>query len=362
VTHINLGSDETRLPFSGLKTLLTLPKRLGADVALLPAYFHWSLILNMGTRLAGGRVVMMNDTHAGTARARGLKMAFKRRIVSSFHAGFVAGAPQKRYFSSLGLSADKIVTGYDAVDNDYFASRTDEVKREAPALRSHYDLPEHYFLNLGRFVAKKNLGTLIRAYRLFLDASERKETHLVLVGSGEEESKLRTLCGELRLPIYDHPPGSLKKYNAVAAGVHFYGFRQIDESPIFYGLADAFILPSFYEEWGLVVNEAMACGLPVIVSRTAGCAEDLLETGVPGESLNGEAAAIGQLRLESLVRQNGFVFEPESTEELSRVMRCLAENPKFGLRMGTESRRIVEKFSCQNFAKNALQAARLAIQ
>jgi glycosyltransferase involved in cell wall biosynthesis len=100
----------------------------------------------------------------------------------------------------------------------------------------------------------------------------------------------------------------------------------------------------------------------VIVSRTAGCAEDLLETGVPGESLNGEAAAIGQLRLESLVRQNGFVFEPESTEELSRVMRCLAENPKFGLRMGTESRRIVEKFSCQNFAKNALQAARLAIQ
>jgi glycosyltransferase involved in cell wall biosynthesis len=149
---------------------------------------------------------MMNDTHAGTARARGLKMAFKRRIVSSFHAGFVAGAPQKRYFSSLGLSADKIVTGYDAVDNDYFASRTDEVKREAPALRSHYDLPEHYFLNLGRFVAKKNLGTLIRAYRLFLDASERKETHLVLVGSGEEESKLRTLCGELRLPIYDHRP------------------------------------------------------------------------------------------------------------------------------------------------------------
>jgi glycosyltransferase involved in cell wall biosynthesis len=211
-------------------------------------------------------------------------------------------------------------------------------------------------------VAKKNLETLIRAYRVFLDASERKETHLVLVGSGEEESKLRTLCDELRLPVYDHPPGSLTKSTGEAAGVHFYGFRQIDENPIFYGLADAFVLPSHYEEWGLVVNEAMACGLPVIVSTTAGCAEDLLETGVPGESLNGEAAVIGKLRLESQVRKNGFVFDPESPDELSRVISCLAESPGLRTVMGRESRRIVEKFSCENFAKNAIQAARLATQ
>lgn len=58
--------------------------------------------------------------------------------------------------------------------------------------------------------------------------------------------------------------------------VFFYGFRQIEENPVFYALAEAFILPSLKEEWGLVVNEAMACSLPVIVSRTAGCAEDLL--------------------------------------------------------------------------------------
>jgi len=360
--HINLGRDETRLPLLGLKQLLTLPKKLGADVALLPAYGHWSLVLNAGMRLAGGRVVMMNDTHAGTAQARGLKAAFKRWVVSSFHAGFVAGAPQKRYFSSLGLPAEKIVTGYDAVDNDYFAEKTEEVRSRAPELRTQYDLPEHYFLNLGRFVAKKNLETLIRAYRKFLDAASPRATHLVLVGSGEEESKLRKLCDELRLPQYHHPPGGSTKAGGGAPGVHFYGFRQINENPIFYGLADAFILPSLYEEWGLVVNEAMACSLPVVVSRTAGCTEDLLEMGVPGEALNGEAAAIGKLRLDSNLRKNGLVFDPQSPGELSRVMSCLAENPGLRMAMGRESFRIVEKFSCENFAKNAIQAARLAAQ
>jgi glycosyltransferase involved in cell wall biosynthesis len=316
----------------------------------------------LAAKSLGVRVVMMNESHAGTARSGQLGTWIKRRLVAMFKSALVGGQPQKRYFSSLGLPPEKIVTGYDAVDNDYFAGKTAEAKAQAPALRAQYGLPEHYFLNLGRFVAKKNLETLIRAYRLFLDSSKRKETHLVLVGSGEEEGKLRQLCDEVGLPKYDHPPGGSSPTASNAPGVHFYGFRQIEENPVFYGLADAFILPSLYEEWGLVVNEAMACGLPVIVTQTAGCAEDLLEPGFPGETLNGEAAAIQKLRLVSQVRRNGFVFDPETAEELSRILSCLAENPKMRAVMGGESRRIVEKFSCQNFARNAIRAARLAIE
>ena len=138
-------------------------------------------------------------------------------------------------------------------------------------------------MSLGRFVAKKNLATLIQAFRKFLDSNPDCQTHLVMVGSGEEESKLRSLCQELRLPIYEKTSATIgNRQSAIGnelPGVHFYGFRQIDENPVFYALADAFILPSLYEEWGLVVNEAMASGLPVVVSETAGCVEDLLETG-----------------------------------------------------------------------------------
>ena len=134
--------------------------------------------------------------------------------------------------------------------------------------------------------------------------------------------------------------------------VFFYGFRQIEENPIFYALAEAFILPSLKEEWGLVVNEAMAAGLPVIVSRTAGCAEDLVPArgqvtriGVCGDGsprrptgwlvtseeeaddedvpATKEAdARVARPYLEQ--RSNGFVFDPRSSDALCEALRRIA--------------------------------------
>ena len=106
----------------------------------------------------------------------------------------------------MGIPEDKIFTGYDAVDNQYFAQQAEEVRSQKSEARDRYDLPEHYFLSLGRFVPKKNLTTLIRAYRKFLDAGSSGKTHLVMVGSGEDDLTLRRLCAELDLPIYDHTP------------------------------------------------------------------------------------------------------------------------------------------------------------
>ena len=145
-------------------------------------------------------------------------------------------------------------------------------------------------------------------------------------------------------------------------GVHFYGFRQVDENPAFYALADAFILPSTWEEWGLVVNEAMACGLPVVVSETAGCAEDLLEPGRLAVPIPLSAEVNQRLtRLAGRIRQNGFVFNPASAGSLADVLLALEATPALRDIMGQASRRIVEKFSCENFARNALLAAQAAL-
>jgi glycosyltransferase involved in cell wall biosynthesis len=363
VVHVDLGQDETRLPVRHIGSLLSLPRRFRADVALLPAYGHWSLMLNAGVRMAGGRVVMMNETHAGTVQARGMKAWFKQQVVTRFHAGFVGGEPQRRYFASLGLPTEKIYTGYDAVDNDYFAKRVDEVRSQGSEFRHQYDLPEHYFLSLGRFVFKKNLAILIRAYRKFLDANPQTKTHLVLVGSGEEEPRLRALCAELKLPTYDHRGASSTIGNSGSKSdspqVHFYGFRQIDENPVFYALADAFVLPSLYEEWGLVVNEAMASGLPVAVSETAGCAEDLLEM-ISDDDANYSSPS-EPANLPKKIRRNGFVFDPRSSDELCGVFTCLNSHPEMRRAMGAASRQIIGKFSCENFAANALAAARASL-
>ena len=369
VQHFDLGKDETQFPLGKIRNLLAIPWKLRPDVALLPSYDHWSLALNAATRLAGGRLVMMNDTHAGTARARGLKAAFKQRIVAGFHAGFVAGAPQQRYFASLGLPSEKIFTGYDAVDNDYFATRASEIRSRQSEFRQQYDLPEHYFLNLGRFVAKKNLAALIQAYRKVLTTNRSSQTHLVMVGSGKEEASLKRLCHELRLPVYEKVAAGRPEANGYARpthdappGVHFYGFRKIEENPVFYALADAFVLPSLWEEWGLVVNEAMACGLPIVASETAGCAEDLLPPGRLPVPVHLSAALVTRLsRLAGRIRKNGFVFNPHSSESLADALLFLEGASDVRQQMGQSSRELVRQFSCDNFARKALLAARAAL-
>jgi glycosyltransferase involved in cell wall biosynthesis len=165
--------------------------------------------------------------------------------------------------------------------------------------------------------------------------------------------------------------------------VYFYGFRQIEENPVFYALAEAFVLPSLKEEWGLVVNEAMAAGLPVIVSRTAGCAEDLLPEEPASRSSqlavgsihSGENADADdcQLKTENSLeeRSNGFVFDPSSVDALSDALRRIAEGETadggdaaatLKAEMGRRSREIVAKFGCENFAKQAMRAAEAAQQ
>jgi len=365
---------------------------LGIGVCLLPSYSpKQSLAALLAAKSLGTRTVMMNETHAGTAQARGLATLVKRQLVCMFDAALVGGAPQRRYFASLGLPPERIFIAYDAVDNDYFAQRTEEIRNQREEVRNRYSLPEHYFLSLGRFVAKKNLETLIRAYRQYLDTAPLKQTHLVMVGSGEEETRLKWLCHNLGLPVYEKSgvgvrsevgvrtaecglrsekdagtgTGIANRKSQIAnakPGVHFYGFRQIEENPVFYALADAFVLPSLWEEWGLVVNEAMASGLPVVVSKTAGCAEDLLEAGPPSNyNQSAETLQARELGVEEHLRQNGLVFDPRSSDELSRMLLLLESSADLRSAMGQAGRRVVSKFSCEKFGENALRAAEAAL-
>lgn len=340
---------------------------LGAEVCLLPGYWpKQSLAALLAAKSLGLRTVMMNESHVGTGRSSGLVAQFKRTLVGLFDAALVGGVPQRNYFASLGMPEARIFTGYDAVDNEYFGRLTEEHRLNATRLRHLYRLPVRYILSLGRFVAKKNLRALISGYGQFLQASPLRNTHLVMVGSGPEEAGLKSLCRELRLPIYEREndgPQPLKNHAAPAGtenspGVHFYGFRQVDQNPIFYALAETFVLPSRREEWGLVVNEAMASGLPVVVSQNAGCVEDLLE---PPESQDRGDWNCLPPGLSSRLRRNGFVFDPESPGELAGILLLLESRPQQRAAMGQHSRRIVEKFSCENFGRNALAAAGTAL-
>ena len=112
------------------------------------------------------------------------------------------------------------------------------------------------------------------------------------------------------------------------------GFRQYDELPAWYGLASAFVHASTTEQWGLVVNEAMASGLPVLVSNRCGCAPDLVEDGV-----------------------NGFTFDPYDVEALAGLMqRVAAMTDERRAAMGRAGQRIIAEWGPERFAEGLMQA------
>src|SRR6266568_2206813 len=261
------------------------------------------------------------------------KEMIKRRIVDLYSAALVGGQRHVEYLVELGMPRDRIFTGYDVVDNDYFRRRTEEIRNSHLRrgyvgqarfeIREKYGLPESYFLASARFIEKKNLLRLIQAYAEYGRASETAGNaawDFVLLGDGPLRETLNSQLSTLNLQAHVHLPG----------------FKQYDELPVYYALAKAFVHASTTEQWGLVVNEAVASGLPVIVSDRCGCVPEL-------------------------VNGNGFTFDPfdeqELVERLSQ-MASLSDDERKSL--SDASYRISANFAPERFGEGLEQAARLA--
>lgn len=300
------------------------------DVMFVPSYSPASSLLTLLlTRLLGGATVMMNDTHAGSTDLAWSKTLVKKILLRLFDAALLAGAPQMEFFTSLGFSPEKMRIGYDVVDNAFFARRAEQVRADASAVSAKWKLPGRYVLSLGRFEEKKNLGTLIRAYAAAASSITEK---LVFVGSGSQRDQLLSLCAECGLRVWDE---AVAEGRADAdAAVYFYNFKQIEDLPEFYALATAFILPSRWEEWGLVVNEAMACGIPVLVSDRVGCARDLAVAGVTGD-----------------------IFPPDDVARLTDLLRMVSADRAMGRAMGQNAARHIAKWGCEKFAASVEELA-----
>jgi glycosyltransferase involved in cell wall biosynthesis len=361
---ISLFNDVSVEKCSPLLVFLRIRKLLvksRVDVVFVPSYWPLrSLAVLLAARSCGCRCVMMNESHAGTAKAEGASYWLKRMLLKLFDAGLVGGTPHLRYFESLGMKCDGLFTGYDCVDNHYFSSASEKARATDTAGRTRFGLPARYLLNLGRMVGKKNLETLIEAFSMLVRRNTGADFHLVLAGSGEREPALKALCLEKKLPVYEHS-GPAPAETPSTPGVHFMGFRQIAENAVIYALASVFILPSKSEEWGLVVNEAMASGLPVVVSERAGCAEDLVPA-IPHPLASQYELEAGARPFAVKMRRNGFIFDPDSSEELSRQLELLIAKPGLRELMAAESRKIVVNFSPENFTRQAIAAAEHAMR
>ncbi|MGO8926611.1 MAG: glycosyltransferase [Limisphaerales bacterium] len=275
----------------------------------------------------GVPAVVMSESNLWDERQVAWKMWAKRRLVALFSSALVGGRPQRDYLAKLGMPQERIFLGYDAVDNGYFAHTAAESRKQKVESREAHGLPEDYFLASARFVEKKNLARLLQAYGFYRkEAESRKQKAgiwgLVLLGDGPLRADLRRLISDLSL------------HDSVVLP----GFRQYPELPAYYGLASAFIHASTKEPWGLVVNEAMASGLPVLVSNRCGCAPDLVQQGV-----------------------NGFTFDPYNVEEMAELMLEISAFNFPLSAFGNASRRIITEWGPERFTSGLQAAVEMAL-
>lgn len=273
-------------------------------------------------RSSGARVALMSATQPHDAPRTMWREAVKRRVVSACDAGLVAAGPHGDYATHLGIPPDRIFFGYDAVDNEYFVAGADRARANAVAVRAARSLPGRYLLASGRFIEKKNYPRMIEAFAQALRVVDRGH-HLVILGDGPERATVKA---------------AIERFN-VGDRVLLYGFKPYDSLPDFYGLAQGFVHVALSEQWGLVVNEAAASALPLVVSRPCGAATALVHQG-----------------------ENGYLVEPEDVGAIAQaLMRLMDLTPEACQTMGLASRRIVADWSPERFAKGLHSAYQAAV-
>ena len=233
---------------------------------------------------------------------------FLRWVYRYVDAALYVGQHNKAYFQKHGLRDNQLAWAPHAIENARFYDEDGDYQERAEAWRRELGISEEAvaFVFAGKLGAKKDPLLLLDAFL----ALETDDAHLVVAGSGPLEDDLRQRA-------------------AGTERVHFIGFQNQSRMPVVYRLGDVFVLPSRGpgETWGLAVNEAMACGRPVVVSDKVGCAPDLVDEG-----------------------ENGCVFEAGNADALRRVLRRLSYNAERLPAMGARSLDLISDWSIREEA------------
>ena len=317
------AKDQVRGFWSLINPQIISELRLNAyDAFWVNGHNHASYLIGIGaSKFLRIPVFMRCETHLELHRS-GLKRAIRKPLMRILYnhlcnACLPIGTLNRNFYLFHGVKENRLFSVPYTVNNEYFFSAASECNAKTE-LRQDLGLPADRPLILfaSKLIPRKRPMDLLRAYHRLCDLGV--ESGVVVVGSGEEEPSLKDYVQEHRLPH-----------------VYFFGFRNQSELPKFYSIADVFVFPSENEPWGLVLNEVMCAGLPVVVSTGVGAARDLVRHG-----------------------QNGFVYETGDIEALTDyLLSIVVTEPELRKQMGQASREIVASWNnehCVDGLKKAL--------
>jgi glycosyltransferase involved in cell wall biosynthesis len=202
-------------------------------------------------------LLLWSEEIAENARAAGTLQRMLRRFLISRANGFLAwGRPAVNYLKSWNVPECRVHYCAQAVDNEFWRAKAQGCDRTT--FRREHELEGKVFLAVGRLLPRKGFDKLLLAWATMEPACAHANS-LVLAGGGPEEQSLRALVRSRGIP-----------------NVTFAGPQEPGRLARWYAAADVFVFPSLVDVWGLVVNEAMACGLPVLASKYAGASQELV--------------------------------------------------------------------------------------
>ena len=265
----------------------------------------------LAARLSGKKVFLRDEDNLYSSDpppARAFIKKYLLQIVNRLvHGVLTIGKMNREFYASQGFPDRKLFSMPYAVDNDWFKTRIAEAMPRQGTLRRELGIApdQAVILFAAKFQPRKRGDDLIRAFHRIATDGTSKNACLVMVGDGEMDDAWRGLAGE-----------------ALGKRIHFVGFKGMLELPAYFDLCDVFVIPSALEPWGLVLNEVLNAGKPVIVTDQVGSAYDLVEHG-----------------------KNGFMLETGNIDQLSDALRKIIADPVAAQKMGTHSLEIIRDWS-----------------
>lgn len=280
------------------------------DILILGGYQYFACWAGLfWAKLNKKKIILWSASNENDRSRFFLKEMLKSCFIRKCDAANVYGKRGKEYFVKLGMEENKIFVKGNTTENSFYYDESMKLRSKRVSLCKQFAVPFHNFLYVGRFSPEKNVLHLLDAYRRLKTAE--CSWGLVLIGSGPQEKEIKDY---------------VNKYSV--RDVHMPGFKQKHAIPQYLAISDIFILPSTSEPWGLVVNEAMAAGLPVLVSKRCGCYPDLIREA-----------------------ENGFSFDPYNERQLFSLMKEIAEGKYDLVSMGEASLELIRDYTPQRAAE-----------
>lgn len=300
----NLNRDNSVGGFTSLvnPSIVTELARGNYDALLVHGHaYATNIIAILAAKVLGVPVLMRGETHLLLQRSP-LKRLLRRPVMSFFYRKLCRvclpiGTLNHEFYRYHNVGSYRLFLVPYSVDNDYFINTSRHWAALKSQVRAELGLPRDKSLVLyaSKLSARKRPMDLLLAYEKL--RANGTEAALAFVGSGEEEEALSSYVEQHRVP-----------------DVYFFGFRNQSELPKFYGIADVFVLPSENEPWGLVINEVMCAGIPVVATSEIGAVRDLVQHG-----------------------QNGFIYQSADIEALTAHISTLIGDAELRKKMGEQS-------------------------